>query len=240
MNRYGWRSAFEIFAALSTALLLVSAALVTGPPIPVEKAKDNVMLKVRTRDFAVLYISLMLAGIAVYVSFVFLPAYAGDIGASRVAGATLVGYIGASSVIGRLGLNALAPRYGLLNMYKASFAFLLVSYAFWLTAHSYGSLVGFGLIMGVGYGGVAAMAPAVVASFFGIDGLGELLGIFFTAFGFACLVGPTAAGVLVDHSGDYKWPVFVAAAAALAGLAVILPLQKRPATEGTKVSSAAD
>jgi MFS family permease len=238
-NRFGWRTAFEIFSVISTALLLLSAALLTRPPIPREKAKSDVMEKVRTRQFVLLYISLLFAGIAVYISFVFLPAYAGDIGASRVAGATLIAYIGASSVVGRLGLNALAPRFGLLNMYKVSFLCLLGSYGFWLTAHSYGSLVVFGLIMGVGYGGIAAMAPAVAASTFGVEGLGELLGIFFTGFGVACLVGPTAAGVLVDHTGDYKWPVFVAAASSVAALAVILMLQRGPALAVTRQDSAA-
>lgn len=238
-NRFGWRTAFEIFAAISTALLLLSAGLLSRPPIPKEKGNSDLRTKLRTRAFLVLYISLLFAGIAVYVSFVFLPAFAGDIGASRVAGATLIGYIGASSVIGRLGLNALAPRFGLLNMYKVSFAFLLGSYGFWLTAHSYGSLVVFGLVMGVGYGGIAAMAPAVAASIFGVEGLGELLGIFFTGFGIACLIGPTAAGVLVDHTGDYKWPVFVATAAAVAGFAVILSLRGRPAFAVAQASSTA-
>jgi MFS family permease len=151
----------------------------------------------------------------------------------------LIGYIGASSVIGRLGLNALAPRFGLLNMYKAAFAFLLCSYGFWLTAHSYTSLVLFGLVMGVGYGGIAAMAPAVAASIFGVEGLGELLGVFFTGFGVACLIGPTAAGVLVDHTGDYKWPVFVAAAASIAGLVVIFPLRSTAAPLAAREDAAA-
>ncbi len=237
-DRFGWRVAFEIFAVISTGLLLLSTALVSPPPVPKEKGKSELIEKVRTRSFVLLYISLLLSGIAVYVSFVFLPAYAGDIGASRVAAASLVGYIGASSVVGRLGLNALAPRFGLLNIYKVAFGFLLVSFGFWLTAHSYGSLVIFGLVMGVGYGGIAAMAPAVVASIFGVEGLGELLGVFFTGFGIACLVGPPLAGVLVDYSGNYKWPVFVAAAASVAALAVIVPLRKTRALVVAKESSA--
>jgi hypothetical protein len=47
-----------------------------------------------------------------------------DLGATHVAGAALIGYIGAASVVGRLGLNALAPRFGLLNMYKLSYVLL--------------------------------------------------------------------------------------------------------------------
>jgi MFS family permease len=199
--------------------------LLFHPPVVGEKNEANTAANVRTRAFALQYISLFFAGIAIYISFVFLPAYAGDIGASRVAGAGLIGYIGASSVVGRLGLDALAPRFGLMRMYQASYLILLISFGVWLAADSYTALVVFALLMGVGYGGIAAMSPAVAASSFGIEGLGELLGILFTGLGAACLVGPPVAGVLVDHFHDYKWPVFVGAAASVLSLLFVALLQ---------------
>jgi MFS family permease len=134
--------------------------------------------------------------------------------------------MGASSVVGRLGLNALAPRFGLLAMYRVAYVLLLVSFAVWIMAGSYLSLVFFALIMGVGYGGIAAMAPAVVTSLFGIEGLGELLGVVFTGWGVACLVGPPLAGVLMDFTHDYRWPVFVGAAATLLALITVIPLAR--------------
>jgi MFS family permease len=224
-ERFGWRTAFEIYGWTSTAILLLCASLVSRPAVLRKKDAANVMGMLRTRVFVTLYISLTFSGIAIFVAFVFLPAFAADVGASRLAGGALIGYIGASSVVGRLGLNALAPRFGLVNMYKASFLILLVSMYFWLTGHNYTALVIFGLVMGIGYGGIAAMSPAVAASIFGIEGLGELLGFLLTSFGIACLVGPPLAGVLVDYTHDYKWPVFVAAASALIGLIAVVPLR---------------
>jgi len=224
-ERFGWRTAFEIFGWASLITLLLCASLVSRPAILRRKDTANVIGMLRTRTFVLLYVGLTFAGIAIYIAFVFLPAFAADVGASRLAGGALIGYIGASSVIGRLGLNALAPRFGLLNMYKASFFILLLSSYFWLTGHNYTALVIFGLVMGVGYGGIAAMSPAVAASIFGIEGLGELLGFLMTSFGIACLVGPTLAGVLVDYTHDYKWPVFVSAASALIALVVLVPLR---------------
>jgi MFS family permease len=220
IERHGWRTAFEIFGWGGAGLLLFCAALLFRPPVVGQKKKADTAANVRTRTFAIQYIPLFFAGIAIYASFVFLPSYAGDIGASRIAGARLIGYIGASSVIGRLGLGALAPRFGLLRMYQASYLILLISFGVWLVAGSYGGLVLFALLMGVGYGGIAAMSPAVAASTFGIEGLGELLGILFTGLGAACLVGPPIAGVLVDHFHDYKWPVFVAGGASVLALLV--------------------
>lgn len=240
IERYGWRSALAIFGWAGAALLALCVALLARPPVVGEKKKISVAPKLRTPAFGFLYISLLFAGIAVYVSLVFLPAYAADIGASRVAGAALVGYIGASSVVGRLGLGAIAPRFGLVAMYQVAYAALMLSFAFWLTAHAYPSLVMFSLVMGVGYGGIAAMAPAVTASIFGIEGLGELLGILFTGFGVACLVGPTLSGVLVDHFHDYKWPVFVAAGASVLALILVIPLRRYGASQPKALSAAAD
>jgi MFS family permease len=163
--------------------------------------------------------------IAIYISFVFLPVFAGDIGSSRVAAAGLIGYIGAASVGGRLGLGTLAPRFGLMRMYQGSYLILLISFGVWLTAGSYTTLVVFALLMGVGYGGIAAMAPAVAAFTFGIEGLGELLGILFTGFGVAALCGPPAAGILIDHFHDYKLPVFVGAGVSVLALLFATLLQ---------------
>jgi MFS family permease len=240
IENYGWRAAFEVFGWAGAALLAMCAVLLARPPAAGEKKKINIVPQLRTPAFAFLYISLLFAGIAVYVSLVFLPAFAMDIGANRVAGAALLGYIGASSVLGRLGLNALAPRFGLLTMYQAAYGLLLVSFALWIAAHDYSWLVMFSLLMGVGYGGIAAMAPAVTASIFGIEGLGELLGILFTGFGIACLVGPPMAGVLVDHTHDYKWPVFVAAGAAVLGLIFVIPVRNYGVRRSQAFSAAAD
>ena len=53
-----------------------------------------------------------------------------------------------------------------------------------------------------------------------------MLGFLFTGFGVACLVGPPLAGVMVDYTHDYKWPVFVAAASAVIGLIAVLPIRQ--------------
>ena len=236
--RYGWRTAFEVFGWTSTIILLGCTALISPPPIPREKGKVNIMGMMRTRTFVLLYLGLTFSGIAIFTAFVFLPAFATDVGASHVAGAALIGYVGASSVVGRLGLNALAPRFGLLNMYKVSYWILVGSGVIWLMGHTYPALMVFAVVMGVGYGGIAAMTPAVAAVRFGIEGLGELLGFLFTAFGVASLVGPPLAGVLVDLAHDYKWPAIVAVASAVIALMAMLPL-RATAPEGASEPEAA-
>ena len=53
---------------------------------------------------------------------------------------------------------------------------------------------------------------------------------------FAAFVGPPMAGVLVDHTHDYKWPVFVSAASAAVGSSSscgCAPTQRGPARRQT-------
>ena len=222
---FGWRQALAIFGWASMAILLACAALLSRPPVLRAKDTANVSGMIRTRTFALLYVGLTFSGISIYSAFVFLPAFATDLGAGHVAGAALIGYVGAASVVGRLGLNALAPRFGLLTVYKASYWILLGGCVIWFTGQTYAALVAFAVVMGVGYGGIAAMTPAVAAARFGIEGLGELLGFLFTAFGVSCLLGPPLGGVLVDSTHDYKWPAIIAAVSAVIALAAMLLLR---------------
>lgn len=140
IDRYGWRTVFDIFGVAGAALLLLCAALLFRPPVVGEKKKMDVAAKVRTRAFAIQYICLFFSGIAVFVSLVFLPTYADAMGASRVQGAELIGYIGAASVVGRLGLDALAPRFGLIRIYQAAYVILLAGFTLgWQPTHTPGS-----------------------------------------------------------------------------------------------------
>jgi len=236
--RAGWRGGFEVFGIASTIILLACAALLSRPPVLRTKDTANVFGMMRTRTFFLLYLALVFDGIAIFNTFVFIPVFAADLGATHAQGAALIGYVGAASVFGRLGLNALAQRFGLMNMYKLSHVLLLAGCIVWFNSHSYSSLIGFAILLGVGYGGIAAMTPGVAASKFGIEGLGELLGFLFTSFGISCLVGPPLSGVLVDSTHDYKWPAIVGLIGALLALGAVMPLRGKESAIGQEPESA--
>jgi len=226
ITRFGWRGAFEMFGWVSLAGLLLCAALMLRPPVPQTKNTIDVTSKMRSRPFVLLYLGLGFRGIALFITIVFLPVFAMDIGASHAAAAGLIAYLGAASIAGRIGLNALAPKLGLMNTYLLSCVILLAACIIWVMSHSYVSLIAFALAMGVGYGANAAMTPAVAAAKFGIEGLGRLLGWLYTSFGVACIVGPPLAGALADITHDYRFPVFIALIGGIASLAAIAPLRE--------------
>jgi len=229
IDAYGWRTAYAVLGVAGTVLLLGAAACAARPPIDPDERSAPLRWIVRQRGFVVLYAATVLGSLALFVPFVFIADYAEDRGASSSAAAALVGIIGASSIVGRLGLGALGARFGPGRLIQLSFATLTGSFVLWLAAgSSYPLLVAFALLMGVGYGGFIALAPAVVAALFGTVGLGAILGALYTAAGIGGLIGPPAAGVLIDRT-SYGTTIIVAMALFASATAVLFLLPEHPA-----------
>ncbi len=225
IRRYGWRATYATLGVSGAAILLACAAATPRPPLAAGASIPKLGEAIRTRSFALLYTASLLTSTALYVPFVFLPAFAHNRGAGQVAAAALVGLIGAASIVGRLGLATLADRFGVIRLYQLSFLTLGLSDGLWLGANSYRGLVAFTIVMGLGYGGYVGLSPAVTAEFFGIQGLGRVLGTYYTSAGFGALIGPPLAGVIIDRAGSYTWAIVMAFAMAMAAFCALLPLQ---------------
>lgn len=236
VSRYGWRTAYVGLAIASAVLLLGCAALATRPPRPAHQpASLPLGGVVRTPAFGLLYVSTLLASLALFVPFVLLPPFAESAGVPPVVGAALVGLIGLASVLGRLAIGAIADRFGLVRSYRVCFAVVAASFLIWLVATEYRLLVVFAVVLGIGYGGCIALNPAVLAQMFGVDRLGGLVGLMYTSAGIGTLIGPLAAGFLIDVTGTYRWAIAGCFILATAAAIALLPLAP---PHGRVVSSA--
>ncbi|MEM8925278.1 MAG: MFS transporter [Actinomycetota bacterium] len=204
IEAHGWRRTYVILAVVAAVLLTVAAIGARRPPAAPGPAAGGRHLRrtLRTsRPFWLLYLSMVALSVALFVPLVFLPDYVATTGADGSAG-WLVGLIGISSVLGRLGLGALAGRVPAFALYLGSYLVLSLSFGLWLLADGrYGVLLAFAVVMGVSYGGFIALAPAVTAERFGIAGLGAVLGALYTAAGIGGLFGPPLIGRLIDDAG---------------------------------------
>jgi MFS family permease len=200
IDGHGWRSAYLVLGVAGAACLLVASLGAWRPPVTVVQEPVPLGRIVRQRSFVILYTATVLISASLFVPFVFIKDYATDHGIDDTAATALVGLIGASSVLGRLGLGALGARLGATRLMQLSFAIMAASFLIWLGAgDSYARLVAFTVVMGVAYGGFIALAPAVTAGLFGTVGLGAILGAVYTAAGVGGLVGPPVAGTVIDH-----------------------------------------
>jgi MFS family permease len=216
----GWRYAIIIIGITCAGLLTLAATLVRPPPVSAEEPVRPVGGVVCSFEFLMLYASWVLATTALFVPFVFLPAYASVQGASGFAGSMLLSLLGGVSILGRLGIGALSKRMGTLILFKSSVLLMAMSYLLWLTAPSYPWLVAFAVVLGLGYGFRISLMPTVLIELFGVQHLGAVLGIFFTASGISAVLGPPLAGLIVDMTGDYQWSILFALLAGIAGFAL--------------------
>ncbi len=240
VREYGWRTTLTIEGAAGGGLLLLSALFMFKPPVKVEGKRGGraVWPKVRSRAFLLVFLSRMLTGIPVFVTMVYLPALATKEGVASVSAAALVGYIGAGSLLSRLGLNAAAEKIGAILPFQFSCVLVALACVIWKFAYSYPALVVFVVVMGISYGGVASLTPAVAIQIFGLENIGELLGFLLMSYGVAAAVGPPIAGLLVDRSGNYRDVIWFALIASLAGVVTSLLIKRAGSMAETEAGEA--
>jgi MFS family permease len=235
IEAYGWRTAYVILGISGTSLLLIASLGAFRPPIPVGSSRVDLRLIIRNRSFLSLYAASLMASMALFVPFVFIKSYATERGIDSGLAATLVGIIGASSIIGRLGIGALGTRWSTTTLMQSSFAVMTLSYLLWLFADgAYVVLVIFAIVMGVGYGGFIALSPAVVATLFGTVGMATILGAVYTSAGLGGLIGPPIAGEIIDRVSYPAGIIFALVMTGLGTLALLaLPRAARPTSAHT-------
>jgi len=223
---FGWRESYVIMGLSSTLMLAACAMLIEAPPVHTTSALTPITLTraMRSPDFLMLYVAMVLVSVSIYIPFVYLPDFAHSRGVSSVSAAALVGFIGASSVVGRLGLGSVAARTGIIPLYRTSTLILGLSFGLWIVSRSYPVMVVFTIVMGLAYGGMIALSPAVVAELFGVRGLGAMLGALYTSSAISALTGTPLAGFVIDRTGSYLWAAGLAGAAGVIGFLVLLPL----------------
>lgn len=236
---HGWRGAYVRLAIIDAVIIGACVLVVRRPPIPPAPPALAWMRAVATTvAFQRLFVTTLLFSIALYIALGFAADFAQDEGVDSGRAALLVGLIGAASVIGRLGLTALSGRVPAVRLLQGCLAVEPVAFIVWLTAgSSYPLLVLFALLLGFGYGGFVALGPEVALGYFGVTGLGGVMGLMFLAFGLGGLFGPPVAGWLADATDGSAVPITFAVVMSASALALSLTM---PPRSGQLLSSAAN
>lgn len=218
IDRNGWRSAYLRLALLDLALFAIAALLIARPPgaAAPPPAIAHMRRVFQIGAFRVLFATGLLFSVSLFIAFAFVVDFATDEGISSSRAALLVGIIGATSIIGRLGIAALSDRLPAVRLLQGCLAAQPVAFVLWMVSGgSYPILVAFAVTMGIAYGGFVALGPEVAAVLFGVVGLGGTMGLMFLGAGLGGLLGPTSAGFLADVSDGQSVPIMFALGASL-------------------------
>jgi len=206
LSRYGWRQAYTIVAALGVVAYLMCLLLLDDNNVAVPASKSTEKRVIDWSIFKRLYVANLLSTIIQHVPFVFLVTYARSLGSDEVSSSLLIGTIGVSNVIGRLGLGIISPKYRVVPLYKASMLAMALVYVLWFGSAYLGpafyALVAFACIFGFFYGLYLASFPGVLAEFFGVRNLGFVMGRSYTAGGVGAVIGLPLLGFMLDLKVD--------------------------------------
>ena len=231
--QFGWRGAYVALALFS--LVLGGAAAIAIRSKPVERARPvagtSLRPALRTPQFWLLYASLILSCIGLFVPMVHLGPFARDVGLTAAQGVTLVSLIGFGSLLGRFTIGGFADRLGRVLSLTLTYVGLGLMLLVWLSGTHFWLLAFFAVVFGMCYGAAVALLPTIVMDLYGARAVSGIIGFLYTGAGVGTLLGPWLAGVAFDVLGSYRWPIVAAAVFSFLAAAAVLPLirdEKKP------------
>ena len=228
IERYGWRGAFQLLAVTLCAVGVAAALALQRKKSERSVSPEGTGLRdaLKGAPYWLLYASLVLTCIPLFVPMVHLGPFAQDAGFSEKEGVALVSLIGLGSLLGRFTIGGFADRVGRVPSLALMYAGLGVMLLVWWVAAAYWLLALFALVFGMCYGAYVALLPTIVMDRYGPRAVSGIIGFLYTGAGLGTLVGPWLAGVAFDATGSYSIPMLAGAACAFLAAACILPLMK--------------
>jgi MFS family permease len=219
-NAYDWRVLYFGFAGVCILVGLAAVSFLVADPKEHGLAPDGLVDAAAARNEAVaglgfgevlcdrqfylIYFSSFGAAVLAFMAFVHLPQQLVESGRDQLQAATIVSVIGLFSLVARLGGGAWADRVGRVAMVRVALVIMLLTSVLW-AANPWGADVFYvvAALFGITYGLSIALLPTVIADSFGNKAISRIIGVIYTSFALAALVGPTVAGLLHDSYGNY-------------------------------------
>ncbi|MBC7941132.1 MAG: MFS transporter [Chitinophagaceae bacterium] len=138
-----------------------------------------------------------------FIPFAHLSAAARDLGIGEARAVGLVGIIGIGSLVGRFVIGSVADRVGRPVTLIGVQASLGLSMLLWWGAADYPALLVFALWMGLSYGGIVSLMPALCMDLYGARAVSSIIGTLYTGAALGNVAGPWVAGHVFDTRGGY-------------------------------------
>ena len=225
-----WRPAFVAIGAVVAVAGGAAGLLVTNPAT---NSKQNTATSpvvrglrlsaaVRSRPFLLMFLGFLLASLGMYTPIAHLVPYAENRGIAPQSAAALLSLLGIGSAVGRFAIGAAADRIGRWRGLGLSFGGIGLSALVWLASDGMVGLGAFAVLLGLFWGGAVALAPSVMADFFGTRAVSGIIGVLYAGVGVGALAGPVIAGLVFDLWISYTVAIVYSTAAPVLGAACVL------------------
>ncbi len=250
IDTVGWRWAYRVFGLLVSAWILPAAVAFVRDPPPTEDDAAGLGAGGPAMPKAASYWTLATAatswrfwGLAVvYFTGNFVTqmlmihqvAYLVDHGVLAITAATVGGAVGLVSIGAKIGWGALSDRAGRELAYGLALGCVMAS--IWVlviagTRQTLPWLYLYAMLIGLGYGVMAPVPPAIASDLFGGPGFSTIFGTLYLVLCLGLAAGTWSAGELYDLTGTYAVALWVGLAMAVispALLWVVAPRRPNP------------
>jgi len=237
-----WRGAMQVLA-VGVLLLGVGATLLLRRAPSATAGRGGAVAghtlgqAVKTPAFRWMYLMAVAASPGMFVPFAHASAAARDLGVADASAVGLVGLIGIGSLVGRFVIGALADRVGRPLTLALAQGSLGLSYGLWFAADGYAAMAVFALWVGLSYGGIVSLMPALCMDLFGARAVSAIIGTLYTGAAFGNLLGPWVAGAVFDAQHSYAPVIWgCMALSAVATVAAWRLIGPRPLAAATPVA----
>jgi MFS family permease len=226
IDAYGWRTAYRVLAAICV-LWIVPSSLVLLERVPAGRpaaapaaatgrysSAVNLAGAMRGTPFWLMLAAFFFGNVCSQTLHVHQVAYLVDQGVTAIVAASVVGVVGASSIVGKTGGGWLSDRIEREFVYVAGITIMLgavAALAALAGAPARWAIYGYAVLLGLGYSATASLMPAMVSDRFGGRHFGTIVGVGLMGAAAGSAIGPWLAGYLFDRTGSYM-PAFAIAA----------------------------
>jgi MFS family permease len=216
----GWRTNWLIMA-ITAAVIGVLCVLVVKDIAPVKTSEDvaaasaapappsipaaggwTVSEALRTRQFAIIAVTMLLIQTVVTTIHGMLVTHLAGLGASRAFGAVVMGILGLTDSIAKGAVGTIAERVAPRRLFVAGITLICVSIALLGLAGSHAIACTFAVVFGIGWGASWLSAHLLLLGYFGRHIVASMVSTatLVTTFG---IIGPIAAGFMADATGTF-------------------------------------
>ncbi|KAL2271330.1 hypothetical protein VTJ83DRAFT_701 [Remersonia thermophila] len=220
---FGWATRTLAFILLGLSAIPLAFMRTRVPP-PARRRASLDATALRDAPYVLFVAACFFSFLTLYVSFFYVSLHATSNGLADAAFAPyLVTLLNAGSVVGRVVPNALADRYGSLNLIVACTLGSAALALGWLGVRSLAGAVAFAVLYGALSGGVVSLTPSVIFTLSpDLSRVGARTGMCFIAAGVAILIGTPIAGAILGSLEDPNWTGTILYTAAGLLLATVL------------------
>jgi MFS family permease len=227
---HGWRTAYIVLGAASFLVIFLAALFLKRDPAQMDQLPYGAD-EVEEHGVEPQYVNgLSLQEAFHTVQFWLLCAFffhAIDVGISSTTAAIILAIVGGVSTVAMIPEGSMADRIGVKRTAIFLTALLAVS-MLWLLVTGQGmwSLFLFAVVFGLAFSSLDILLTLLSSSLFGLISLGAIIGFVNSILQVGSAIGPFAAGLIFDSTGNYH--VAFLSCAAVTVIALIISLLLRP------------